>query len=279
MLAKQTAQQQYDQQQAAMVDAMLSQTLGPGKAMVQVNADLNANQTTLQSLAYVGKGVPLTQHTETEALKGTGGGSTATATTVPTYTPGGTTGSSNYNHQITDSTFGVNKTVTQTTVAPGAVNLIKASLFVDSSVPAATVKSLQQAVANSLGMVPARGDIVSVAQLKFAPSAATKVATPAANPLSYAKYAALGLGALLFLFFTTRMLRRRERESLAGEPTWLRELEHRRTLTEFETPGRRAPPIKQLRPHVNTAKRQVEDLVERDPDRVAMQVRAWMAED
>ena len=35
----------------------------------------------------------------------------------------------------------------------------------------------------------------------------------------------------------------------------------------------------QLRPHVNTAKRQVEDLVERDPDRVAQQVRAWMAED
>ncbi len=278
-LAKQTAQQQYDQQQAAVVDAMLAQTLGPGKAMVQVNADLNANQTTQQSLAYVGKGVPLTQHTETETLKGTGGGSVATATTVPQYTPSGTTGSSNYNHQITDSTFGVNKTVTSTNVAPGAVNLIKASLFVDSSVPAAEVKTLQQAVSNSLGMVPARGDAVTVAQLKFAPATATKVATPAVNPISYAKYALLGLGALLFLFFTTRMLRRRERESLAGEPTWLRELEHRRTLSEFEQQVDAPPPIKQLRPHVNTAKRQVEDLVDRDPDRVAMQVRAWMAED
>ena len=37
--------------------------------------------------------------------------------------------------------------------------------------------------------------------------------------------------------------------------------------------------MKQLRPPVNVAKRQVEDLVERDPDRVAQQVRAWMAED
>jgi flagellar M-ring protein FliF len=280
ILAKQQAQQQYDAQQAAMIDAMLSQTLGPGKAMVQVNTDLNANQQTLQSLTYTGKAIPLTQHTETETLQGTGGGSAATAGAVPNYTPTGTTGNSNYNHKITDTTNGVDKTVTQTTIAPGAINGIKAALYIDSSVPPAEVKSVQQAVSNALGMVPARGDTVSVAQLKFAPAAATKVTAPAANPLSDAKYGAVGLGALLFLFFVTRMLRRRERESLAGEPTWLRELEHRRTLAEFERESVEAPPpIKQLRPHVNTAKRQVEDLVDRDPDRVAMQVRAWMAED
>ncbi len=279
LLAKAQAQQQFDAQQAAAIDAMLTQTLGPGKAMVSVAADLNANQQNLQALTYTGKGVPLTAHTETETLTGTGGGSAATAGAVPNYTPTGTTGASNYNHKITDSTFGVNKTVTQTTIAPGAVQSMKAALYVDSSVPAATVTSLKQAVSNQLGMVPARGDAVSVVQTKFAGPTATKVTAPAANPLSYAKYGVLGLGALLFLFFVTRMLRRRERESLLSEPTWLRELEHRRTLTEFERDAAPQPPIKQLRPHVNTAKRQVEDLVERDPDRVALQVRAWMAED
>jgi len=280
LLAKQQAQQQYDSQQAAMVDAMLTTMLGPDKAMVQVSADLNANQQTEQALTYTGKTVPLTQHTETETLQGNGNGTTGTATTVPTVIPSGTTGASNYSHKITDSTFGVNKTVTQTTVAPGEVTLEKAALYVDSSVPAATVKSLQQAVSNSLGLVPSRGDTVTVAQLKFAPTTATKPIVAAKSPLSYAKYGAVGLGALLFLFFTTRMLRRRERESLAGQPTWLRELEHRRTLSEFERENTEPPPpIKQLRPPVNTAKRQVEDLVDRDPDRVASQVRAWMAED
>ena len=279
VLSKQAAQQQYDRQQAAMIDAMLASTLGPGKAMVQVSANLDANQQTLQALTYTGKGVPLTQHTETETLKGTGGGSATTATAVPQYTPSGTTGSSNYNHQITTTNYGVNKTVTQTTVAPGSVLGVNAAMYIDSSIPAAEVASVKSAVSSALGMVPSRGDTLSVAQLKFAPATTTKVATPAVNPVSYAKYAALGLGALLFLFFTTRMLRRRERESLAGEPTWLRELEHRRTLSEFERDAEPPPPIKQLRPHVNTAKRQVEDLVDRDPDRVAMQVRAWMAED
>ena len=54
----------------------------------------------------------------------------------------------------------------------------------------------------------------------------------------------------------------------------------RRTLSDFEADGDDEPaPIKTLKTPVNTAKRQVEDLVDREPDRVAAQVRAWMAED
>jgi len=40
-----------------------------------------------------------------------------------------------------------------------------------------------------------------------------------------------------------------------------------------------ATEVKRLRSPVNVPKRQVEELVERDPDRVAQQVRAWMSED
>ena len=54
--------------------ALLAQTLGPGKAQVQVNADLNADQATADKLTYGKKGVPLTQQTQTETLKGGGGG-------------------------------------------------------------------------------------------------------------------------------------------------------------------------------------------------------------
>ena len=37
--------------------------------------------------------------------------------------------------------------------------------------------------------------------------------------------------------------------------------------------------VKRLMSPVNVPRRQVEELVERDPDRVAQQVRAWMSED
>src|SRR5690242_9128757 len=43
LLAKQGAEASYDAATAAQVNSMLTQTLGPGKAEVQVNADLDAN--------------------------------------------------------------------------------------------------------------------------------------------------------------------------------------------------------------------------------------------
>ena len=66
--SKQAADNQYDASTAAAATALLAQTLGPGKAQVVVNADVDANQATSDSLVYAKKGVPLTQQTQTETL-------------------------------------------------------------------------------------------------------------------------------------------------------------------------------------------------------------------
>ncbi len=96
---------------------------------------------------------------------------------------------------------------------------------------------------------------------------------------SYLKYVALGLATLFFLFFISRKLRHREREEFAGEPTWLTELDAPRRLAAIEGGADEATDLMQLRAPVNDTRRQIEELVERDPDRVAQQVRAWMSED
>jgi flagellar M-ring protein FliF len=120
-----------------------------------------------------------------------------------------------------------------------------------------------------------------------------KVTVPATTSstskmVSYAKYGLVGLGTIMFLFFVTRMVRRREREALMGEPTWLRELDVPRALPALEGAAGGATlvavdqptqVIPTLQSPVNIARRQVEDLVDRDADRVAQQVRAWMSED
>lgn len=105
--------------------------------------------------------------------------------------------------------------------------------------------------------------------------------------MKYAKYGAAGLGSLIFLVFAGRMMRRREREAFAGQPTWLRELETPRSLASLEAGqhggavmnGGGPTEVMALQSPVNVARRQVEDLVERDPERVAQQVRAWMGEE
>jgi flagellar M-ring protein FliF len=249
-----------------------------------VNGNLNDNQATQQSLTYGKKGVPLTAQTSNETLAGgnpsSSGGTTGT---IPAYTAssGGSSSNSNYKNTTANTTYGVDKTITNSTIAAGAVNNQTVSVLVDKSVPASELPAIRNAVAGAVGLNPKRGDTLTVSQIAF-----TKTATPAATPASsakmmgYAKYAIIGLGSLLFLFFMRRSIKRRERDTFEGQPTWLRELATPRPLAALASGGdEQQTDIKRLRSPVNVPKRQVEELVERDPDRVAQQVRAWMSED
>src|SRR6185437_3192375 len=69
---KQAAENRYNQDLGARIQAMLNSTVGVGKATVQVNADMNVDQTTKDALQYANKGTPLTTKTQTEKLTGSG---------------------------------------------------------------------------------------------------------------------------------------------------------------------------------------------------------------
>ena len=289
---QQQADQKYDASMTSQVNAMLAQTLGVGKAQVVVNANVNANQSTQDALVYAKKGTPLTQTTSNETLKGGGAsaaGVSGTAGNIPAYAAGaaGGNGNSNYANKTTNTNFGVNKTITHTVLAPGNVLNQSVSVLVDKSVPAASLPAIKQAVSNAVGLNAKRGDTMSIGQLAFAkPTTTTPVAAAPNAMMKYAKYGAAGLGSLIFLVFAGRMLRRREREAFAGQPTWLRELETPRSLASLEAGQNGAAMVNgsptevmALQSPVNVARRQVEDLAERDPDRVAQQVRAWMGEE
>jgi flagellar M-ring protein FliF len=106
--------------------------------------------------------------------------------------------------------------------------------------------------------------------------------TPKAGPvpttlLGPIKMGLLGLGALIFAFFSWRALRRREGAELA-EPAWLREISEPVRLSELEGGQTRElvalPPRKR-----DEGLEKLDQLVEREPDRVAAQVRTWMNED
>ncbi len=281
----QEAEQRYDQNMQATLDATLTQILGPGKAQVLVYANMNVDQTTKEALEYSKAGVPLTQEKSTETLAGTGTGTGgATGTANLTAAAGAVGGKSNYKHETSNTSLGVSKTVTHQTVAPGAVESQHVSVLLDHSVPAASLPAIKEAITNAAGIQTKRGDTISVAQIAFAkPAAAT---TAAASPLGYAKYALLGVAAMVFLFFTTRSLRKHEGGAIE-EPIWLRELETPMRLAELEreTTPRPAPPMSSAAPAAGNAngsggplRRQVEQLADSDPDQVAQQLRTWMQE-
>lgn len=285
---KQAAEARYDANTAANLNAMLAQTLGPGKAQVQVAANLNVNQTTQETLTYGKAGVPLTQSKDLETLTGNGsGGAGATGTAnIPAYTGTGAGGKSNYKHEIVNTSLGVNKTVTHSTVAPGEIENEHVSVLLDKSVPAASLPAIREAVTNAAGLQTKRGDTLSVGQMAFAKTAAP-AASAASGMLGYAKYALIGLASLLFLFFTTRSLRKREEADIDNEPIWLRELELPVRLSELEreTSAPTAPHQQPIPAAVTMGggdapvRQRVEQLAESNPDRVAQQLRTWMQED
>ena len=281
-MSKQAAEARFEAQMEAQLNALVIRTLGPGKGQVEVNADLNVDDTSVEKLEYAKQGSPVKKTVQNEKLKGTGGGGGATAGTqsnVPGYAQNGSAGGGNSNYSnkqtTTEQVFG--KTVTRTQVAPGAINREDVSLVVDKSVPAADVRALQTAIASAAGINQQRGDTLAVSQMTFAKQPAATPASsgplPSGGIFDYAKYALLGLAALLFLFFITRHLRRRENEVLA-DPSWLRQLEAPTPIAQLEAEG----PPPSLIVQNNPRKKQIEEVVTKEPERVAVALRTWMNE-
>jgi flagellar M-ring protein FliF len=285
---KQAAQTRYERQLQASLDALLVQTLGPGKARVQIKADLNVDKTSLQQLTVDGKPVPQKQTKETEKLKGgsaTAGGAAGTAGNIPTYSAGAVGGGANskYNRKSDTVENVVPKTVRKTDVAPGAVNNLQVALVVDKSVAAADFASIQNAVKGASGFSAKRGDVFQASQIPFAKAAAAAKAGPVpVTLLGPLKWVGLGLATLLFMFFMSRQLKRREGEALAS-PSWLSESDKPMSLAELEAPSApRMPdqPTMVLPPREQDRSAQALDqLMAREPERVAAQVRQWMADD
>jgi flagellar M-ring protein FliF len=281
--SKQAAEARYTSQLEGNIDAMLTRTLGPGKAQVQVNADLNMDTVTKDSLTYAKKGVPLKTTKDVEKLNGSGGSSGGTAGTagnIPQYAAGAAgsgSGTSRYSHTTGSTDFGVDKTVAKIQQAPGQVNRLSIALMTDKSV--ANVAAVKAAVAAAAGMDPKRGDTITQATVVFPKQAAAAPASPIPSGfVAPAKWGVMGLAVLLFAFFTRRSLRRRESEPLA-EPAWLREIDEPVRLSELESgPARRE--LSPLPARVgDEGMARLGQLVEREPDRVAAQVRQWMSED
>src|SRR3954454_3866220 len=267
------------------INAMLASTLGPGKAQVQVTADMNVDKTNTKELTYGKTGTPTETTTDVEKLKGSGstnGGPAGTGSNVPQYSNGGGNGNgnSNYSHTIKSDKQAIDKKITTTDVAPGTINKLSVALMVDKAVPPPVFTSLKQTVATAAGLQTARGDTLTATQMSFAKSATPKTGPVPTNLIGPLKWVGIGLAALIFLFFMTRGLRKREAESL-GTPAWLKEIEEPISLAQLEqsTTGVIEQPVG-LPPRVPDASlHQLDQLMEREPERVAAQVKQWIAND
>jgi flagellar M-ring protein FliF len=292
--SKTAAEAKYNAMKTASLQALLDRTLGDNKAQVVVNSDLNVDKVKEQSLDYGDKkdAVPLTEKTQTESLKGSSagnGGTTGARPNMPNQVAngnGGNNGNNDYKNKSTDVTNGVDKTITNTEKATGTVNRLDVAIMLDKSVAltAGQQTQLENTISSAAGLQKSRGDTLNVTKdLAFA--AAPKAAVSGPIPAAFSgilKGVGIGLGALLFLFFITRHLRKRERGELIDEPSWLKSLEAAQPQPElmpmptFDA-GAAATDVS-----IATAdprRQQLDNIIHDEPERVAAHLRSWITED
>ena len=290
----QEAEQRYDQSMAASLDAMLAQTLGPGKAQVLVYANMNVNQTTQESLELrQGRGAAAAEQERSRRSPAAAPARAARpARANLTAAAGAAGGKSNYKHETTSSTLGVSKTVTHSTIAPGRG---RKPARLGAARPLRARRRRCRRSAKRSPTPPASRPSAATrsrsARSPFAKPAAPRRAAPRAACSAMPSTRCSAIGAAVFLFFTTRSLRRREQEAIDGAACGCASSRRRcgcqSSNAKPRTPPDRGRPSASERRHGNgngrraaarTIRRQVEQLADSDPDRVAQQLRSWMQE-
>ena len=269
--------QAYDNTMEASLQSMLDSVLGPNQANVRVAATLNENQVTTKSQqipTVKGKAQSALTQSNTQNQTFTGAGTVAGGTLGAVTPVAGNGTNSNYKQNSTNNSYAVGQ-VDQTTVqAPGQVQRLSIAVAVNSKLKGGySLAKIKSMVAAAAGVVPKRGDTLSVVALPFATQT---TATPAsANPLgsifSQGKILLLVLGVVGAILLMARSSARTEVEPL------------------FLDAGEGAPAMAlgpgdatQLMPALSMPMAQpivaddVLDYIDKQPDDVAKLLRIWM---
>jgi flagellar M-ring protein FliF len=283
----------FEDRMSTSVQQMLDRVLGPGKAVVRVNAQLDYDTKDTTTESYVRESPapqPLSETTLKEGYaNGAAGAAGSLGVTWPTLTPGaGSETGSSYLKESRTVDNAIGKVVERAQAAPGAVERLTVAVVLDDKAAGAVDPARVQAlVANAVGLDPQRGDTVQVDKLAFDTTStqaaakeleAAQKAERTAGYLDLGKKAGIGLLVLVALFLMTR--RRKGGATVEA------------AASDLPDPGLTAG--RQMlggAPVAITSELEVDPVIERDrmrdevaalvdnqPDEVAAMIQGWLSE-
>ncbi|MHB1064511.1 MAG: flagellar basal-body MS-ring/collar protein FliF [Georgenia sp.] len=290
----------YEKDVTSSVQAMLDRVVGPGNAVVSVQADLNRDATERLSETFTpADGTPpLSESSSTEEYTGTGGAVGGVLGPDNIAVPGNGGGDGTYTRADQVLNNPVNKVTEQTTVNPGGVARQSVSVVVDADAGAGlSLTELERMVTAAAGIDPARGDQVAVSRMAFDTSAADAAAQALAAADAAAAAAAKAdlirqgiiagvvLLVVLLIALVARRARRERREEIElGELRLLQAQQFQAIQEEADEIGQGpetlSPPpaqIEILRTQADDAREELSVLASDDPAVVARQLRDWLA--
>lgn len=288
---------------AGSLQTMLDKLVGPGHAVVRVDANLSYDQQTTDRQEYVSdkKALPLTNSTTKETYKGSGApvGGVLGPDNVGVPSGSATGGGSDYVKSQDTRTNAVGTVTQHTTSAPGQVRRLSVAVLLDQQTAATVSQSeITKLVTAAAGLDAKRGDVVKVSKLPFDTTAAAaaqkELAQAAADQhrsdlMNIGKTAGLVLLIALALFIAVRRGRRVERTPVdIGElsvyhddPAALGASRVSALESAMASPDTAALPAAPVLPHTDAhevARGEIGQLIEHQPDEVAQLLRGWLAE-
>lgn len=226
----------YEDRVRSQVEDLVSSVVGPGRARVQVSADIDYNRVTKESQTFDPDGqVVISQQTSSTKANNSDGAS-AQGVTVTNALPagasdgaGGSGGGSSSNEDRTEETinYEVSKTKSVEVQEGGRIKRLSVAVAVDGTYktddkgartyearPAEEMQQIEQIVRSAIGFDEKRGDQLKVVNLRFS-QPEIEALPPAEEPFlglakddywRIAQFGGLGMIALLMIFFVMRPL-------------------------------------------------------------------------
>ena len=280
--------QEFETALATDITKLLS-SAGGAPASVVVRATLDFDETQTQTDNYdPRRRVALTEQTTEEQFEGVGSapGQTGTVGIDGAELPAGEGATSTYNKTENSRQFGVSRTTSTTTNAPGSVEKLSVAIVMDdgtlSGVEALPVGEVESLVGAAVGLDPRRGDTIAVSSMAL-PKPGEVAEEPApAGPIALVPQivgAFVLVLTCLALFLMTR--RRRSPKVRDAEPTVLElsEGSYGDDLTDDTVNLSDGIVIPEPMPAVaNGLDREVRELVSAQPEEIATLLRSWLAD-
>ena len=294
----------YESALAADIQRLLATATGStASVVVRAELDFDTTQTNVRSYDPASQ-VATSEQTIEEEYTGTGGVEAGTiGVDGGPESDGGEAATTDYTRSEVLREYGVNETTTVTTNAPGQVEGLSVAIVMDDgTVTGAAVPADDQVaalVAAAVGLDEARGDTVAVTRVPF-PEATDDPAMAEAGTDLMAMVTQVGSVLVLLVVATALLLMSRRREdsalpelaggdadlpALAAADGGLEQARERVLVADAREVGSQPATESAMAPATTAvavaddgARREVEQLVDKQPEEIANLLRSWLAD-
>jgi len=281
------------------LQAMLDRVVGPGNSTVQVTADLDFDDAVIETKDYIANPDTLPKSSTTTSETYSGAGTPPVSGVVgpdgqmdPTTT---TSADSSYSNESTTQDNALDERSERRVTAPGSLAGLHVGVALDAQAIAANQidsRDIRALVVATAGISKARGDTVSINEMAFdrssekaAAAALTEADADEAAADKRQQYKDVGLAVLVALLVLAAIFTARRRAKKRDQTTTYlvdqlrQDQEARLTATQVvETPAAALALEEAEDVRSSDLRREIDDLIERQPDDVAALLRGWLAE-